>query len=453
MIRLGILGIDADEVRAFLAASAPQEQGCFLLLRAGVGRDDRRLVALDPILPPDDAWEVQGPDVLRPSARWISAAVSRAIEANAGLLFVHAHPDPAHPPALSHVDRASARALGSAVAVMLDGPFGAAVVHPHGWAAVEYDHATDKLIDIDRIWAVSRRLRLLGGEVHRIDDERDVRQVDALGRAHDVLRSLTVGVVGAGGLGSPAAEQLVRMGVQRIILVDHDVLDTPSNVRRIFGARDIDLASTIPPAKVDVVGRHLDDIGLGTAVTRVRADVRTEAAFRALLDADMVISATDTHASRATVNELVAPYFVPVIDVGVRAGAKASGELAALSAEVRVLTPTTPCLWCRQTISADVIRGENLLPAERDRLVRDGYLVGGIGEPAPSVATLTVLGSALATGALLSLLTDEGEACPSGYVIDGLFGDGMELEPHAPVVGCRCRQRLGLADSEPPPLV
>jgi molybdopterin/thiamine biosynthesis adenylyltransferase len=43
-----------------------------------------------------------------------------------------------------------------------------------------------------------------------------------------------VGVVGAGGLGSPIAEQLARMGVAELTLIDDDVFDTPSNVRRVF---------------------------------------------------------------------------------------------------------------------------------------------------------------------------------------------------------------------------
>jgi molybdopterin/thiamine biosynthesis adenylyltransferase len=64
----------------------------------------------------------------------------------------------------------------------------------------------------------------------------DARQRDALGGVHDQLRHLSVGVVGCAGLGSPVAEQLVRMGVAEIVIVDPDVLDTESNVRRVFGS-------------------------------------------------------------------------------------------------------------------------------------------------------------------------------------------------------------------------
>src|SRR5262249_38062163 len=139
--------------------------------------------------------------------------------------------------------------------------------------------------------------------------------------------------------------------------------------------------------------------------------------------------------------------------LGVRVGSKKNGNLSGLLAEVRILTPTTPCLWCRATINADVIRAENLPEAERRKLEREGYVVQGVGEPAPSVTALTVMGSGLATSALLALLSDEGEAAPSGYWVDAFLGDSAEIGPKIPVTGCRCQKRIGLGDIAAPPLL
>jgi hypothetical protein len=69
------------------------------------------------------------------------------------------------------------------------------------------------------------------------------------------------------------------------------------------------------------------------------------------------------------------------------------------------------------------------------------------------VVALTVLGSSLATCALLVLLSEEGKAAPSGVVVDGFLGYSMETQPTEPVPGCRCRRRLGMGDAEPPPLL
>ena len=457
MNRLVLVQPDTTEVADILRRAEPRESGAFLLLHEGRGATGRRLLATDPIFPPEDAWESQERHQLRPSSRWISAAVSKAVTEHAGLLFIHSHPAPDHPVGFSPTDRSAIGSLARTIGPILEGPFGAAVVHPEGWAAVVAED--DQLVPVERITSIGRALRVLGPVEHAsysteadppgIDD----RQRDALGTVHDLLRQLAVAVVGVGGLGSPIAEQLVRMGTGSVALADHDVLDTSSNVRRVIGSTMSDLRATVAPPKVDVVGRHLDQLGLGSPVRRVRGDVRSEPVFRQILDADVVICATDNHASRAMINELASGYLLPVIDVGVQAGAKKNAGLAALVAEICVLTPVTPCLWCRKRISADIIRAENLPAGQRDKLIREGYLAGGVGTPAPSVMALTALGAGLATCALLALLSPEGDVCPSGYWVDGLMGDGAETQPTEPVSTCRCRQRIGVGDSQPPPFL
>ena len=44
--------------------------------------------------PPMTSWEAQHEGQLHASARWVSAAISRAVAEHARLLFVHSHPDP-----------------------------------------------------------------------------------------------------------------------------------------------------------------------------------------------------------------------------------------------------------------------------------------------------------------------------------------------------------------------
>lgn len=417
----------------------------------GKGHQESRLLATEPILPPQGAWEQQGPDYLRPSAQWISAAVSRAVNTRSGLLFVHSHPNEAFPSGLSWLDTGAFTELARTLGPMLDGPFAAAVVHSDGWSATVWSGTG--LAPIEQVVSIGRTHRFLNPLPKAVDSLLDSRQRDALGVVHDRLRNLSVAVVGCGGLGSPTAEQLVRMGVGSLLIIDHDRLDTPSNARRVFGSSLADLHATIYPPKVDVVGRHLEQLNLGVCIQRINGDVRTELVFRALLDTDVVIICTDNHGSRAVVNDLASTYLLPVIDVGVRVGSKTNVCLSGLLAEVRVLTPVTPCLWCRQTISGDVIRAENLPEEERRQLEREGYTVKGIGEPVPSVTALTVLGSSLATCALLALLAEEGDVAPSGYWVDGFLGDAGETNPIEPRDGCRCRQRVGFGDSASPPFL
>ncbi len=452
MIRLAVPDAVRHKVEAHLQLAAPREEGCFCLLREGRGREDRRLLVGEPILPPRDGWESQRDNQLRPSGQWLSAVISAAINAKAGLLFIHSHPSPRFPAGFSRTDERALAALGETIAPTLDGPFAAAVVHPTGWVAVMAEGRQQQ--EIETVSAIGRTLVDLGPDTIRVrragDGDIDARQRDALGQAHDRLQKLHVGVVGAGGLGSPIAEQVARMGVASIAIVDDDLLDTPSNVRRVVGSTASDLRATLPPPKVDVVARHIDGLGLVPPVRRIRADVREEDAFRSLLDCDVVLAATDTHGSRATINELASVYLMPVIDVGVRAGTKADGRLSNLVAEVRTLTPTTPCLWCREVVSAEVIRAENLPRDQREELLEEGYLPQGLGEPAPSVVALTFLGASLATSALIALVSEEGEVAPSAFLVESLLGFAREMKPTEPDPACRCQAQQGLGDSAAP---
>lgn len=99
-----------------------------------------------------------------------------------------------------------------------------------------------------------------------------------------------------------------------------------------------------------------------------------------------------------------------------------------------------------------LITGERGL-GQRQQPEREGYIVGGIGQPAPSVMALTSLGSGLAACALLSLLSDESTEAPSGYWVDGMFGDARETEPRDPKPDCWCRGRIGIGDGATPPLL
>ena len=69
------------------------------------------------------------------------------------------------------------------------------------------------------------------------------------------------------------------MGVASVLLVDQKLLQTRSNVRRVFGSRMVDLQAKEPRPKVDVVGDHLDQLDLGVGVQRIHGDVRVDRSF------------------------------------------------------------------------------------------------------------------------------------------------------------------------------
>lgn len=436
-------------VQGRFAADPSTEDGLFLLARVGKTATGLRLVAYEALDPPSDAWDVKGPDSLTPSAQWFSAALGLACAQEACLVLVHSHPHPLHPAALSALDISTMRTLAPVVEQITRAPFALVAVKHDQWeGAVSVDGLP---VPLNRIDSVGQGLSPLSALAATEEILLDDRQIRALGTTNARLRSLTVALIGCGGTGAAVAEQLYRMGVATLMLFDDDIVDTKSNVRRMLGSTLAD-ANEIPhPQKVDVVARRLRSIGLPhTEVIAIPSDIRTEAAFRCALDADVVVCTTDTHSSRAVLNDMSCAYAMPLIDVGARISTR-KGELEGMLAERRIVTPNRPCLWCTATISRSQIAAEHMEPERRAELADEGYVAGGgLGHEA-SVIALNVLASALGACAVPGLVNDLAARIPHRTVCDGILGDSWPLE--AEINGtCSCRRMRLMADAAPIPL-
>jgi hypothetical protein len=371
------------------------------------------------LLAPTDGWENRGRDHLRPSSRWLSAVIGSAIAEVSGLAFVHSHPGHGHPPELSGLDKSTSIDWAASLTPRLDGPFLSLVWTPDGlsgWVFESEDPSVHWNLSKAQVLGGRRLVTLRGMSDVSSTQEIDDRQIRALGElGNRKLQDLTVAVVGVGGTGSPLAEQLARVGVRELILVDPDRVDTPSNLRRITGSRPEDLTQGVP--KVDVVTRHLTEAGLGTVIHPVHSDIRYEEAARRVLDADVVISTTDTHSSRSLINQLAQQYLLPVIDVGVKIGTALDGRVTGMPTEVRLLLPDTGCMWCIGVLDSARIRAENLPMEERRNQVAEGY-IQGVDQPEASLAALNYFASSLAVLTLVRLLSTEGVVA-SHAIMDG----------------------------------
>jgi molybdopterin/thiamine biosynthesis adenylyltransferase len=425
-------------LRCELLAQSPKESGAFCLLESVKRGDAVRYVLGRPVQLHGHDFVEHGHEVITPPAEAISKAIGMATGQGSGLAFVHTHPLSRTRPRLSRIDWATTARLGRTVVELLKQPFAALVLSPGGWAgALVADD--EEPVAFERI-VVSGRATHVYATSHRIEDSLDARQELAMGiKGNRELRQLRVGVVGAGGLGSPIAETLVRMGTGSIVLVDHDVLDTPSNARRVFGSRRSDVLNDRPRSKAEVVARYLNELGLGSAVQPIVGDVRDKDVQRTLLDVDLVINGTDTHSSRAAISQFCVETLIPLIDVGVRVGLREDASLDALAIERRVQVPEGPCLWCLGILDPAQIQAELLPAEERAKLVREGYLTGSADAPAPSIAALTVSAAGIATSALVALITGAFDVAPFRARLDVVSMDSVPFSACARDPNCVCR--------------
>lgn len=248
-------------------------------------------------------------------------------------------------------------------------------------------------------------LRVVGDRIHILlgDERKDLadlfgRQVLALGADGQlVLGHMRIGVVGAGGTGSAVCEQLIRLGVGHITVIDPDAI-TDTNVTRVWGSTldDVDVP------KVDIVARKAATIGTGTAVTAIHDTIANQAAAQALRHCDVIFGCTDDNVGRLVLSRLAYIHLIAVLDMGVRI-ATDGAHVTAIDARITYMAPGSACLDCRGWIDHERLAAEALPDDERAALEPEGYVVG-LGDPDPSVVPYTTAVAAHAVGDLLNRL-------------------------------------------------
>ena len=104
-------------------------------------------------------------------------------------------------------------------------------------------------------------------------------------------------IVGAGGLGAPAALYLAAAGVGRIVLIDHDTVGL-SNLQRqvLYETKDVGAS------KVAVAAQRLAAINAHVAIEPAASALTTDNALALISDMDVVLDGTDNFPSRFLVN-------------------------------------------------------------------------------------------------------------------------------------------------------
>lgn len=198
-------------------------------------------------------------------------------------------------------------------------------------------------------------------------DEPTARVRELLGQEKvSRLKNSTVGIVGCGGTGSPAAHILARAGIRRFVLVDPEFF-APSNHERFHAStwRDLELKQS----KVELVQRLILDINPVAEVTIIRGNVLDEAVLDELLRCDLVLGCTDSQHSRVALSDYATHYLLPCIDSAVLMRAK-HGKLTEQVGEFARYTADEPCAWCLGRINQKLLWYEFMSDEERERRKR-----------------------------------------------------------------------------------
>jgi molybdopterin-synthase adenylyltransferase len=148
------------------------------------------------------------------------------------------------------------------------------------------------------------------------------------------LRAARALVVGAGGLGCPAALYLAASGIGRLTLADPDRVDLTNLQRQILFRTD-----SIGARKVDAAAAALGALNPEVELVTLAARLEGEALERLVAGADVVLDCSDNFATRHAVNRACVRHARPLVS---GAALRFDGQIAVFD----LRRPDAPCYAC-----------------------------------------------------------------------------------------------------------
>lgn len=340
--------------------------------------------------------------------------LARAIDKNLALVKFHSHPGGYEQ--FSEADDISDSDLFSSVHGWFDsdGPHASVVMLPSGemfGRAARQDGAFEPLSSI----AVAGDDFLFWPNNAKSLPAFTQRHAQVFGQGTTFrLRELSAAVVGCSGTGSPLIEQLVRLGIGRVVLVDPDIVEE-RNLNRILHATMDDAREQRP--KVEVLAREIERMGLETKVVPLQKNLVAPDVVKQVAGCDVVFGCMDGAEGRNLLNRLATFYCLPYFDVGVRLDADGEGGVTQVCGGVHYLQPGGSSLLSRGAISREDIDAESIRrtdPDEYQRKRKAGY-IHGVQEDRPAVISINMHFASLAVMEFLARLHPFRDDPNSGY--------------------------------------
>jgi len=436
-----------------LAAMAREHDEAAAVLLFGVSRGGGRLrlLARDLVRVPDEHCDRAGEELLVRSPGWVPA-LDRAAALKAGAMWIHTHPG--GKPMPSKRDGIVDRDLEGPFTLRTGMPVYASLIVSPANATVGFCFTGrgsdgDGAFSIARVLSAGDRFRLATATDSQLEDqipELYDRQVRAFGGAiQETLRHLTVGVVGSGGTGSAVVEQVARLGVGRLLLIDPDTLSL-SNTTRVYGSSP----DLVGRPKVDTLAEHVRRIAPDVAVDTIADTITKQDVARQLAGCDLIFGCTDDEAGRMVLSRLSTYQLIPVIDLGVLIDST-DGTIDGIHARVTILSPGNACLMCRHRVDPVLAAAELADRAEHAERVREGYAPELAGVE-PAVVAFTSLAASLAVGELVERLAGYGVTPAPSELLARIHDRELSSNSRKPNPGHYCNldsHKIGTGDITP----
>lgn len=422
---------DAAALEAALLSNHAAEQ-CAILYAFQTTRADGlvRLLVQALEIPGQDDYLTQGEYEAVLTPHCVARTSKRARRDRQSLIFAHSHPG-SSPPEFSWADDDGEEHLARFLAWRHPDNVHAALVMSRGGLQARRLGTRE----IARVVALGRRRTVLSDQT--IDPSAPARRFDrqilAFGDAGQrAIETLRIAVVGLGGTGSIISEQLAHLGVHSFVLVDPDVLEE-TNLNRVVGS----IPGDVGRPKVDVAAEAIKRIAPLAEINRVQGDVVRAQVARLLTNADFIFGCTDSHGSRAVLQQVAYQYLIPCIDVGSTITTQ-GGSLTGVFGRVQFLAPGFGCFTCSGLLDSEEVRRDLMSPFEKKL---DPY-ISGERIPAPSVISINGTVSSLALTMFMAIIM--GLPSDARYLLYNALASTLRSVHVCPVDNCYICSRAGV---------
>ena len=408
-ISLSLSGDQYEHLGSFLFPSDGKEAVALLLCGHRSGDRRQRLVVQEiHDIPYDECSERTAALVTWPPD-YIAPMLDRAAEKGFSVIKVHSHPT-GYAGFSATDDEGDTRLLPMIRGwVELDIAHGSAVMLPDGEMFGRVLRCGSKLEPIDCISVAGDDLHFWYADVGGVD-------VPSFAASHaqifgdgtvERLQRLSIAVVGASGTGSPVIEQLMRLGVGELVIVDDDHMED-RNVNRILNSTMQDVVEE--RFKVDVQADALERAGLQTRVIRINQNLWNPDVVRAVAQCDVLFGCMDSIDGRYLLNVLATYYTLPYFDIGVSIEAvpcgPKKGGIREVCGTVNYLRPGRSSLMSRGLFTMSEVAAAGLRrndPDAHEQQVKDGYVTGAAVQR-PAVISVNMFAASLAVNEFLARL-------------------------------------------------
>ncbi|AYL96532.1 ThiF family adenylyltransferase [Mucilaginibacter celer] len=334
-----------------------------------------------------------------------------------------------------------------------DGPHASAVMLPGGEYFGRFFFPDMSSYPIDRFTIVGETIKV--GDLSPVDGNAAfaLRTIQAFGqKTYSLLKRLRIAVIGCSGTGSPLIEQLARLGVGELVLVDPDRIEH-KNLNRIVNATLDDAEKAL--YKVHVLKRAIETMGLETKVTVLPVNLYdNREGLELVASCDVVFGCMDSVDGRHLLNQLSAFYLIPYFDLGVKLEADGLGGISKICGSVHYLQPGVSSLITRGVYTIDDLRAAAQLrknPEEYEALIKNAY-IKNINVSSPAVISVNMMVASHAINEFLNRIHGYKAERPNNYagsIIDLSENCIVNVDEESYPTDLYLRKKVGRGDMIP----